>query len=808
MKFPAKMARLALSTTLSALFCLPAAWAAAEFADAAASGDRRSLTLTTTLGVAAEDAALPLRVYMIAIVPRADGDDLYARTATGWMRVGTGTAPELLAATGQAASGELPIIENLDMSELGGTAVYVGYGLEGTGTGSAFDEMLQSRRYRLIHTVDTGWQDTGAPGTSALTPLNAAELTRYFRKALTADSRNYTYAYPMLTVMDTVTTAATSGTGTAANFSTTNLQETGVDEADTIKTDGSYLFSFDPAENNWARRERLRRQRLVDTAANAALAQVDTLTVPFSSDVGGKSLYLDEARQQIIAIGEGGYGSSMIYDMWCSPWFWTNGVTEALLIDTQDAAAMQVRRSLRMTGQMIGSRRVGDTLYFVLRSYPSIPGVNPFWPTETQTSNESVVNQIQATDALPTISIDGGAAQPLVDAGSCLIQQDNATASADIITLVGIDLSSSEHRHAARCFTGGTEAFYMSEQSLYLATTRYNYTYNGSGTFPIYNGQVSTDLHKFSLSGLDILYRGSGNVDGHLGYDQNRKSFRMGEHQGYLRIITETDNNFGGWGMPTTNADGTTSSPGRLTILQENAGALTVAGSIPNAARPEPLGKAGERLYASRFLGERAYLVTYRLTDPLYVIDLADPTDPKVAGALEVSGYSDYLFPLDGNLLLGVGKDAVSDGTSGDGRFAWYQGVKVSLIDVADPANPREAARAIIGRRGTSASVLYDHHGIALQTIGRTVRIGLPVGLHESTPYYPTGTPTSDYYSFTRNELDRFEINLDTQTLETLSPIPAAASSQEDGYANQDRALLWNDQVHYYQNGNWVSSPW
>ena len=166
----------------------------------------------------------------------------------------------------------------------------------------------------------------------------------------------------------------------------------------------------------------------------------------------------------------------------------------------------------------------------------------------------------------------------------------------------------------------------------------------------------------------------------------------------------------------TTATTAAIESPGRLTILKESAGALAVVGELPNAARPEPLGKPGEQLYASRFIGNRGYLVTYRLTDPLYVLDLSDPADPKVAGELEVDGYSDYLFPLSENLLLGVGKDAISDGASGDGRFAWYQGVKVSLIDVSDPARPREAARSIIGRRGTDATVLRDHHGIALQT--------------------------------------------------------------------------------------------
>jgi uncharacterized secreted protein with C-terminal beta-propeller domain len=368
--------------------------------------------------------------------------------------------------------------------------------------------------------------------------------------------------------------------------------------------------------------------------------------------------------------------------------------------------------------------------------------------------------------------------------------------------MVAIDLSASTHRHAARCFVGGTEAFYMSEQSLYLATTRNTYTY--SGALPVYAGQTTTDVHKFELDGLDMAYRGSGNVQGHLGFEQNRKSFRMGEYQGALRVITQTDTVWGGWtALPTPVP--AAESPGRLSILQEDGTGLVVAGELPNAARPAPLGKAGEQLYASRFVGTRGYLVTYRLTDPLYVLDLSNPKDPKVAGELQVSGYSDYLFPLSETLLLGVGKDAISDGAAGDGRFAWYQGVKVSLIDVTDPAKPVESARSLIGRRGTDATVLRNHHGIALQTLGNTVRVSLPVNVHDTIPAGSKGL-ASDYFSFTRSELQKFEVNLTAKTLSGRSALASPLAGERD--ISADRSLLWNDQVHYFQAGGWMSGAW
>lgn len=667
---------------------------------------------------------------------------------------------------------------------------------------------------------------TTEPPAATLWSLHAttdAGLTAYFRDALGPSATSYlgtVWATDVPMAQATSAPAAASGAPAAAVFSGTTLQEAGVDEADLIKSDGAQVFSLDLAASRAAAsatRNVLRRQRLNGAAADAALTASDSLTVPFSGGVRGTGLYLDSERQQLAAVGEGATGGA-IYETWFAPQSWSQGVTEVALVNTASPTQMQIRRTLRMTGQLIGSRRLGSTLYLVLRSYPTVPGLDPTWPANKTAANQAVLATVQAAQLLPTLSVDGAAPQPLVQPSSCFTQEQNAVRSADVITVVGIDLAAATHRHAARCFTGGTEAFYMSEQALYLATTRSSYSY--SGAFPAYAPQTSTDLHKFALNGLDIAYRGSGNVTGHLGFDPQRKSFRMGEFNGALRVITQTQPTWGGWlALPmvpvSTTVAGTTStastttaaieSPGHLSILQERAGALAVVGELPNAAHPEPLGKPGEQLYASRFIGNRGYLVTYRLTDPLYVLDLSRPADPRVAGTLEVSGYSDYLFPLSETLLLGVGKDALADGSAGDGRFAWYQGVKVSLIDVSDAAHPREAARTLIGRRGTYATVLHDAHGIALQTVGNTVRVSLPVNLYDTPQPGLSGAP-SDYYGFTSTGLHRFEVNLGTQSLGTRPALASSLGGERD--IGSDRSLLWNNQVHWYQNGTWRSAAW
>jgi len=649
----------------------------------------------------------------------------------------------------------------------------------------------------------------------SLRPASEAGLTAYFQEAFGPASKSYLNTPWVGGVMTAVGTPSAVADTASAVFSGTTLQEAGVDEADLIKSDGVHLFSLERTSTSGGTANVLQRQRLNAQAADAALVPVDSLKLPFAANVRSTGLYLDSARQQLVAVGEGAtfWG---IYDAWFAPQSWAQGATEVLLVDTSSPTQMKTRRTLHLSGQLIGSRRIGSTLYLVLRSYPTVAGLDTAWPVEKTAANQAVVSKLQASQLLPTLSIDGGTALPLVDAAACYTQEQNAVKSADVVTIVAIDLAAPSHGHAARCFTGGTEAFYMSDRSLYLSTTRNTYSY--SGMYPVYAAQTSTDIHKFALSGVAIDYRGSGNVTGHLGFDQNRKSFRMGEYDGALRVITQTAPTWGGWlAVPLAVGDptGTTSttpappvvadSPGHLSILQESDGTLKRVGELPNANRPAPLGKPGEQLYASRFIGARGYLVTYRLTDPLYVLDLSQPSDPKIAGELQVSGYSDYLFPLTENLLLGVGKEAVSDGTSGDGRFAWHQGVKLSLIDVTDPAHPREAARSLVGKRGTDATVLHDHHGIALQTLGGVVRVSLPVSLHDTPPYLATGA-ASDYFQFTRTELQKFEIDLSAQNLRERPPLASKLTDQRD--ISSDRSLLWNNQVHYYQNGVWRSGLW
>lgn len=672
----------------------------------------------------------------------------------------------------------------------------------------------------------------------ALTPVTDAALVEQLRTALNASNSPKA-------VLVSMPVAAAPSTGSAvadaaAAVSGTVLQEAGVDEADLVKSDGQSVFSVLPGPTSAGGGDTyIERLTLPSSpATDPALKPVDKLASPLRNAATVQGLYLDAERSQLVVLGERGT-TGPVADRWFSPMSWVGGGTELAVVGT--AGALTTRYTLGITAQLVGSRRVGSVLYLVLRSRAQPQGFDAGWATPvTTTANTDKLATLKAADVLPTVSVNGGAASALLPPDSCLAAVKPAEPSADVITLVGLDLAASTPKLSARCFAGATETFYMSPNNLYLATTRWTYTQGATADAVVYPGDMATDIHQFALDGSGFSYQGSGTVQGHLGFDMNRKPWRLGEHKGVLRVATQTAQRWGGpvialpvasttTSTTATTTSGTTASaaatgiadsPVHLTLLKPDATkALAVVGTLPNTRRPDPLGKAGEQLYASRFVGDRAYLVTYRLTDPLYVLDLSDPTDPRVAGELEVSGYSDYLFPLSERYLLGIGKDALSDGSAGDGRFAWYQGVKVSVIDVADPAKPLEVAREVIGQRGTDATVLHDHHGVALLPVGASagaggaaassataVRVALPVSLHEAAPL-GGGSGASAYYGFSRTQLSRMEVNLASGALQRLPDLISADSATQRSITS-DRALLASGQAHHYQNGRWASWRW
>jgi uncharacterized secreted protein with C-terminal beta-propeller domain len=190
--------------------------------------------------------------------------------------------------------------------------------------------------------------------------------------------------------------------------------------------------------------------------------------------------------------------------------------------------------------------------------------------------------------------------------------------------------------------------------------------------------------------------------------------FSMDEYDSHFRVATTT------YGETTGN---------HVYILDMG---LNIVGSLEGLA-------PGEMIYSARFMGERGYMVTFRQVDPLFVIDLSDPNNPRELGYLKVTGYSDYLHPYDENHLIGIGKE-----TTEEGEFAWYQGVKISLFDVSDVSNPQEIDKLEIGDRGTDSPVLWDHKAFLFDK-SRNLLV-IPILEAKVDPaQYPEGVPPDAY---------------------------------------------------------------
>jgi uncharacterized secreted protein with C-terminal beta-propeller domain len=220
---------------------------------------------------------------------------------------------------------------------------------------------------------------------------------------------------------------------------------------------------------------------------------------------------------------------------------------------------------------------------------------------------------------------------------------------------------------------------------------------------------MTTSIQRITIDKQTITPAASGEVPGYI-----LNQFSMDEHNGYFRVATTT-NNFG-W---RTFAPEEQVSKNNVYVLDMN---LNVVGRLEDLA-------PGEQIYSTRFMGSRCYVVTFRNIDPLFVIDLSDPTAPTVLGQLKVTGYSGYLHPYDENHLIGIGKETIYDAEE---DFAWYQGIKISLFDISDVSNPVEVAKHEIGDRGTDSPVLWDHKALLFDRT-RNLLV-LPVSVAEIDP--------------------------------------------------------------------------
>jgi inhibitor of cysteine peptidase len=494
--------------------------------------------------------------------------------------------------------------------------------------------------------------------------------------------------------------------GGASDYSSTNVQIEGIDEADFVKNDGKYIYMI--TQNKLV---------IVDAypAENAKIVSTTKL------DGYARNMLVKEDKLVIFVDGnEQSYGISR-YDFMPRPTY--RQVTHVYVYDISDRANPEIVKDYNMKGYYYESRMIGDRVYFI--------------------TSENV-------------HYDGGPIMPLIKEGASIVARpeiyyfDNPEYGYNFNTVASFDLSddSSDSGINAKTFMMGySNTLFVSEDNIYIAYQKsFPYRYyrenneerffdaivpllpqdaqdkiNGAKSETdetkrwerissvieeLYNSMddkekqdfademylavegyeaklavdmAKTVIHRISITDGEIEYGAKGEVPGHL-----LNQFSMDEHEGNLRIATTTQI----WARESVMYNN---------VFVLNSGMETI-GKL-EALAPD------ERIYSARFIGDRLYMVTFKNIDPLFVIDMSDPENPEVLGELKIPGFSNYLHPYDEDHIIGIGKDTEANEWGGVST----NGVKLALFDVSDVKNPKQVSQYKIGAAGSDSEALNDH---------------------------------------------------------------------------------------------------
>jgi beta propeller domain-containing protein len=448
----------------------------------------------------------------------------------------------------------------------------------------------------------------------------------------------------------------------APDHSPTNVQEAGVDEPDIVKADGSRLFAIAAG-----------KLRAVDlTGAEPRLLG------SISLEGSGHQLLLHGDRLLVVS---GSYGE-------VEP-LRGEGVqpvkSEALLaeVDVSDPAAMRVVRTLTVDGSHVSSRLNGVTARVVVASQPRALGL----PTATESGAEDAsatqerLKRSRTSHWLPSYVLRNrrtgrSARHRLVRCRA--VRRAASFSGLDTLTVLTIDLAKGLTPVDSDGLMTDAQTVYASPESLYVATQRWV-----DPSVPARQVGGSTAIHKFATGERDrTVYRASGEVPGFL-----LNQFSLSEHRGFLRVASTAE--------PVWLEQGAgRESESFVTVLEDRSGRLVEVGRVGGLGR-------GERIHSVRFIGDAGFVVTFRQTDPLYTVDLSNPSRPAVLGELKILGYSAYLHPIGNDLLLGVGQDATEQGRA--------LGTQISLFDISDLRRPARLHQRAVGS-ASSSEVGYDHH--------------------------------------------------------------------------------------------------
>lgn len=473
------------------------------------------------------------------------------------------------------------------------------------------------------------------------------------------------------------------------DYSGTNNQEDGVDEADFVKTDGYHIYALngnrlhifgtpefgDLIPESEFDIEGHPRQMLIDSASERAA---------IFSDIWVWYMPEDHPLRELLGHEENG------------DWVWRSGsVSKITILDISDRTAPTLVRELFIEGSHQTGRLVDSSVRIGSYSWMNVPGLYDWWwyyydnQNDIDEAKEAAIQRIRAlslSDIVPNIyeRLPTGAlaTHSLTDNACQSFYRPENSHGRGFTSILSLNLASENLALDADHVLSNYPTLYASRDSLYIAESVNDWWWFWWNT----DHPDQTNIHKFDIRRAgQTIYRGSGRVEGML-----LNQFAMSEHEGYLRVATTTDRWARWWveDPPVSN--------NHVFVLSEQGGQLTQVGRISDIAE-------GESIFAVRMVGDKGYVVTFEQIDPLFTLDLSEPTNPRLIGELELPGFSTYIHPLAQDKLLTIGFGGDETGTN------WR--TQISMFDVADFENPAvfdQHELVLEGEWGWSEAV-YEH---------------------------------------------------------------------------------------------------
>ena len=577
-------------------------------------------------------------------------------------------------------------------------------------------------------------------------------------------------------VFEAAPVADTSAGG--SGFSTTYTLEADVDEYDIVKYNGSTL-AVAPSRSGccFVVEPRIASDALPPPQegqgeSEIALYQTDPGSgsataagiIALEEGQTAEGMYLSESRLQVLLSTAwwGAFG-----EQFTTSDGWLDEQVSLLNYDLTDVENPVLTNTMTVEGALIASRRAGDEIFVVSRHAPNIEGLVSYPQTEEEVANnEALLAETSERDILPEVRIDGEIIEPLTLDSCYRVDPEHPLAEpvpsdSTLTTFLAISAETGEVLRAA-CTFEPVSGIYMGSSFIALTHVRWDLEQRG------------TLVHLMARDSFDYL--GSELIDGDL-YSGGNADFRISESGGVLRLVTTE------W-----TGDPEDAFTHRLFTLSPSDTApeldvLGVLGDDPQAR----IGKPNEDLYGVRFMGNRAYMVTFERIDPLYVIDLSDPSQPSIVGELEVPGFSDLLHEVSDDLLLGLG--------SSDRFFP-----KLELYNVSDVTSPISQGLVELGEEmdWSYSPAQYNRYAFTYLAGNETDRL--------TVPYVASGLRDDEYQHIERIAL--FEITNKNEP-DAAAVLPVGEVTLEPNSVDGDtRVILDNEALYVISHTDLLGGFW